>query len=272
MNRTEQRDPATRHIDTATTAEMVALLQAANLQAAQAVGAVLPQIAAVIDAAAPRMAAGGRLIYVGCGSSGRLGVLDASECPPTYGVDPGLVVGLVAGGDAALRRAVEGAEDDAARGAADLAALAPGAQDTVVGLSAAGGAGYVLGALRQAQRCGCLTVGVTANRGSALEQLAQLAICPDTGPEPITGSTRMKAGTAQKMVLNMLSTALMVRQGHVVENLMVNLRPTNQKLRGRCVYITCQLTGLDEAAATAALEAADWDIRAAVRAAKTTGR
>ncbi len=268
MLKTEQRDPATRHIDTASTAELVALLQRANEQAAVAVGQVGGEVAAVIDAAAARMTKGGRLFYVGCGTSGRLGVLDASECPPTYGTDPSLVQGIIAGGDRALRCAVEGAEDDAGRGAADLAACAPTPLDTVVGLSAAGGARYVLGALEKAGQAGCLTVAVTCNRGSALDAMADLSICPDTGPEPITGSTRMKAGTAQKMILNMISTGVMVRLGKVMENLMVNVRPTNEKLRRRCVSIVQQLTGKDAPAATAALEAAGWDIRAAVKAAE----
>ena len=264
MWKTEQRDPATRHIDTAPTAEMVALLQRANEQAAAAVGAVSAEIAAAIDAVAGRMVQGGRLFYVGCGTSGRLGVLDASECPPTFGVAPSLVQGLIAGGDRALRCAVEGAEDDAAAGAADLAACQPNRLDTVVGLSAAGGARYVLGALRQAGQAGCLTVAVTCNRDSALAGLAQLAICPDTGAEPITGSTRMKAGTAQKMILNMLSTGVMIRLGKVMENLMVNVQPTNEKLRGRCIRIVQELAPCTAQQAQEALLKANWDIRRAV--------
>lgn len=265
MLKTELRNPATTHIDTASTFEMVQLLQAANEQAACAVGAVTPQISAVIEAAAERMLKGGRLFYVGCGTSGRLGVLDASECPPTYGTDPALVVGLIAGGEKALRSAVEGAEDDDRQGKADLEPFALAPQDTIVGLSAAGGAGYVLGALRYAQSCGCLTVAVTCNEGSALDTLAQLSICPDTGAEPITGSTRMKAGTAQKMILNMISTGVMIRLGNVCENLMINLRPTNEKLKARCIRIAQELTGLDAAAAQQALQAAEWNLRAVVR-------
>ena len=263
--KTEQRDPATTHIDTASTAEMVALLQTANEAAVRAVDAVQPQIAAVIDAVAERMAGGGRLFYVGCGTSGRLGVLDASECPPTYGVPPELVVGVIAGGDRALRRSSENAEDSAAQGAADLLAYHLTAQDSVIGLSAAGGAEYVLSALRTAAQAGCFTAGITCNRGTALEKQVQMCICPDTGPEPITGSTRMKAGTAQKMILNMISTGVMVRLGHVVENLMVNVRPTNDKLRRRCVRITQELTGLSEQEAVMLLEKNGWTIRDAVR-------
>ena len=265
MLKTEMRDPATTHIDKVSTAEMVDMLQAANEAAAAAVGEVRHEIAAVIDAAASRMAQGGRLFYIGCGTSGRLGVLDASECPPTYGIDHGVVIGIIAGGDGALRKASEGAEDDAVHGEADLAAYAPTALDTVVGLSVAGGAQYVLGALKKAKECGCLTVGVTCNRGSLLDMQADLSVCPDTGAEPITGSTRMKAGTAQKMILNMISTGVMVRQGKVMENLMVNVRPTNIKLKDRCVRIVRELTGAEDAAITAAMDACDWDIRAAVR-------
>ncbi len=268
MLKTEQRDPATMHIDTVSTAEMVALLQRANEQAAAAVGAVSHEVAAVIDAVAPRMAAGGRLFYIGCGTSGRLGVLDASECPPTYGVDPGLVVGIIAGGDSALRRPSEGAEDDAAAGTVDLAAHSPGANDTVIGLSAAGGARYVLGALEYAKGCGCLTVGISCNRGSALDTYADLCICPDTGAEPVTGSTRMKAGTAQKMILNMISTGVMIRLGKVMENLMVCVRPSNVKLRARCIRILRELTGQEEDTAVAALEANGWDIRSAAEKTK----
>lgn len=268
MLKTEMRDPATTHIDTVSTVEMVDMLQTANEAAAAAVGEVRHEIAAVIDAVAPRMAVGGRLFYIGCGTSGRLGVLDASECPPTYGIAHGVVVGIIAGGDGALRKASEGAEDDAAHGEADLAAYEPNAQDTVIGLSVAGGAQYVLGAMKKAKACGCLTVGITCNRGSLLDTQTDLSICPDTGAEPITGSTRMKAGTAQKMILNMISTGVMVRQGKVMENLMVNVRPTNIKLKDRCIRIVRELTGADDAAITAAMDACNWDIRTAVQTLK----
>ncbi len=268
MLKTEMRDPNTMHIDTVSTEEMVNMLQAANEAAAAAVGEVRGEIVAVIDAAAERMRRGGRLFYVGCGTSGRLGVLDASECPPTYGTDPGMVVGVIAGGDGALRKASEGAEDDPERGAADISAYDLTSADTVVGLSVAGGAHYVLSALKAAQEKGCLTVGVTCNRGSALDTAAQLSICPDTGAEPITGSTRMKAGTAQKMILNMISTGVMVRLGKVMENLMVNVRPTNIKLRERCVRIVHDLTGAGEEEIIAAMENCSWDIRSAVNVLK----
>lgn len=264
MLKTEMRDPATKNIDIVSTAEMVEMLQQANMAAAAAVGAVKEQIAAVIDAVAQRMAQGGRLFYIGCGTSGRLGVLDASECPPTYGIDHGIVVGIIAGGDSALRKASEGAEDDPKRGAEDLTAYNPTPLDTVVGLSVAGGARYVLSAMETAKAHGCLTVGITCNAGSALDEAADLSICPDTGAEPITGSTRMKAGTAQKMILNMISTGVMVRQGKVMENLMVNVRPTNIKLKERCIRIVRELTGADDDAITAAMDAAEWDIRTAV--------
>ena len=265
MLKTEMRDPATTHIDTVSTAEMVDMLQTANEAAAAAVGEVRHEIAAVIDAAAARMAQGGRLFYIGCGTSGRLGVLDASECPPTYGVSQDVVVGIIAGGDGALRKAGESAEDNAEQGAADLAAYTPTALDTVVGLSVAGGAQYVLSAIQKAKACGCLTVAITCNRGSALDTVAELSICPDTGAEPITGSTRMKAGTAQKMILNMISTGVMVRLGKVMENLMVNVRPTNIKLKDRCIRIVRELTGAQEQAIIHALDESEWDIRTAVQ-------
>ena len=265
MLKTEMRDPATKNIDTVSTAEMVSMLQNANAAAAAAVGEVQTKIAAVIDAVAPRMAQGGRLFYIGCGTSGRLGVLDASECPPTYGVKDDVVIGIIAGGDGALRKAGEGAEDDPERGAADLAAYMPTSLDTVVGLSVAGGARYVLSAMEKAKECGCLTVGITCNAGSALDTVTELSICPDTGAEPITGSTRMKAGTAQKMILNMISTGVMVRLGKVMETLMVNVRPTNIKLKNRCIRIVRELTGAQEDAIVAAMDASDWDIRTAVK-------
>lgn len=264
MLKTEMRNPHTTHIDRMSTAEMMAVMQEENLHAAQAVGAVTPAIGAAVDAIVPRMQAGGRLFYVGCGTSGRLGVLDAAECPPTYGVPHGLVVGIIAGGDGALRAAAEGAEDSAADGRADLAAYAPNEKDSVVGISAAGGAAYVLEALALAREVGAFTVGVTSNADSSLARAAHVTIAPDTGAEVVTGSTRMKAGTAQKLILNMLSTAVMIRLGHVYENLMINLRPTNVKLRRRMIGIVQELRGVDGAAAERLLEQNGWSIRKAV--------
>ena len=204
MLQTEQRNPNTMHIDKMETAEMLAVIQQENLNAVHAVGAVQAEIAAVVDAVTSRMEKGGRLFYVGCGTSGRLGVLDASECPPTYGVSRDLVIGIIAGGDGALRNAVEGAEDSAEFGYADLEKFNLRDTDSVIGISAAGGAGYVLGAFKLAEERGALTIAITSNAVCPLVDRANLAICPDTGAEVVTGSTRMKAGTAQKLILNMI--------------------------------------------------------------------
>ena len=265
MLKTEMRNPHTQHIDRMSPEEMVQVMQQENLRAAAAVGEVLPAIAAAIGQIGARMQQGGRLIYVGCGTSGRLGVLDASEVPPTFGAAPEQVVGVIAGGDGALRRAVESVEDDAAAGVRDLEALQLSAADTVVGISVAGGAAYVVASLEYAKQQGALTVGITSNAGSPVSTLADIAIDPDTGAEVITGSTRMKAGTAHKMILNMLSTGAMIRTGKVYENLMVHIRPVNRKLRQRMIRIVCTITGRDEALSEQALEQTDWDIPAAVQ-------
>lgn len=266
MLKTEQRNPNTTHIDRMSTAEMVRVMQNENLNAARAIESELDSIGAAIDAISERMLAGGRLFYVGCGTSGRLGVLDASECPPTYGVSPDLVIGIIAGGDGALRRAVENAEDSAESGRADLAVYGIGPMDSVIGISAAGGAGYVLGALRHAKAEGALTVALTCNAGCPLEEISAIAIHPDTGAEVITGSTRMKAGTAHKMILNMISTAVMVRQGYVYENMMINLRPTNVKLRDRMIRIVRSITGASQGEAERLLEKNGFVISRAVEA------
>ena len=264
MNKTEQRNPNTTHIDKMSTFDMLSAIQTENENAVKAVGDVIPAITEAIDRIYPRMKNGGRLIYMGCGTSGRLGVIDASECPPTFGVPHDVVVGIIAGGDGALRRAVENAEDSKEAGIRDVSALNLTENDTVVGISAAGGAAYVLGALEYAKGIGALTIGISSNPGSPIDKLADVAISPDTGAEAITGSTRMKAGTAQKLILNMLSTSLMVKLGHVYENLMINLRPTNIKLRERMIRITSDILGCDMKVAEERLEAAEWSIRRAV--------
>lgn len=265
MLKTEMRNGETTHIDRMTPAEMVAVMQKENLHAAQAVGQVLEPIAEAIDRISARMQQGGRLLYVGCGTSGRLGVLDASEIPPTFGVSPEVVVGIIAGGDGALRRAAENIEDDGAAGRRDVQAQQLCEKDTVVGISVAGGAAYVMGALQYAREVGALTVGITSNAGSPVSAAADIAIDPDTGAEVITGSTRMKAGTAHKMILNMLSTGVMIRTGKVYENLMVNIRPVNRKLRQRMIRIVSEITGREEAASEQLLEEAHWDIPKAVQ-------
>lgn len=257
---TELRNPRTMHIDRMDTLEMLRCIHAEDLQAVEAVGAVLPQIAPVIDRIAAGMAQGGRLIYTGCGTSGRLGVLDASECPPTYGVEPGLVIGVIAGGDRALRSAIEGAEDSRPAGRAALEPLELQPQDVVVGLSAAGGAAFVLGCVEYARERGCATVAITCNPDTPLQAACDYAIVPLTGPEAVTGSTRMKAGTAQKLILNMLSTCAMIRTGRVKENLMINVRPTNVKLHARAIRILRQLHGCTEEQAEQALAQAQKDV------------
>lgn len=257
---TELRNPRTMHIDRMDTLDMLRCIHAEDLQAVEAVGAVLPQIAPVIDRIAAGMAQGGRLIYTGCGTSGRLGVLDASECPPTYGVEPGLVIGVIAGGDHALRNAIEGAEDSRPAGRAALEPLELREQDVVVGLSAAGGAAFVLGGVEYARERGCATVAITCNPDTPLQAACDYAIVPLTGPEAVTGSTRMKAGTAQKLILNMLSTCAMIRTGRVKENLMINVRPTNVKLHARAIRILRQLHDCTEEQAEQALVQAQNDV------------
>ena len=228
------------HIDTVSTLEMVRLMNAEDAKVAAAVEAELPAIAEAIDRIAARMQTGGRLIYIGAGTSGRLGVLDASECPPTFNAAPGQVVGLIAGGAVALTTAVEGAEDDREAGARDIAALDVGAQDSVVGIAASGGTPYVLGGLAEARRHGALTVSLACNRPAPVHELADVVIAPIVGPEVIAGSTRLKAGTAQKMVLNMLSTGVMIRLGKTYGNLMVDVQATNAKLRQRARRIVAE--------------------------------
>lgn len=243
MLKTEMRNDRSTHIAEMSSADMVALMQEENLNAVHAIDRELPAIAQAIDAISARMQHGGRLFYIGCGTSGRLGVLDASECPPTFGVAPELVVGVIAGGDGALRRAVEGAEDDDAAGRRDLGAHTLTERDSVVGISVAGGAAYVRGAMALARETGALTVSLTCNEDTPIEHLADIAIHPDTGAEIVTGSTRLKAGSAHKMILNMISTGVMIRLGHVYENLMINLRPSNVKLRARMIRIVSDITG-----------------------------
>lgn len=257
---TELRNPRTMHIDKLETLEMLRCINDEDHMAVNAVEAVLPQIAPVVERIVSGMKQGGRLIYTGCGTSGRLGVLDASECPPTYGVEPGLVVGVIAGGDHALRNAIEGAEDSREAGKSAMEPLALKAQDVVVGLSAAGGAAFVLGCIEYAKAQGCATVAITCNPDTPLEALCEYAIVPLTGPEAVTGSTRMKAGTAQKLILNMLSTCAMIQTGRVKENLMINVRPTNIKLQARAVRILRQLHDCTEEQAKMALEQAENDV------------
>lgn len=224
----------------------------------------LPEIATAIEAIAARLKRGGRLIYTGAGTSGRLGVLDASECPPTFSVPPGLVVGLIAGGDQALRQSVEAVEDKPEQGKADLQAIDLHADDCVVGLTASGRTPYVLGGLDYARSIRALAVGVACNRPAAISEHAEISILASVGPEALSGSTRLKSGTAQKMILNMLSTGVMVRLGKTYGNLMVDLRPTNTKLRQRALSLLCQVTKIDEGTAASLLESCDWEVKTAI--------
>jgi len=248
----------------------VGLMHVEDRRAVRAVRAVLPEVAKAVDAIAERMTRGGRLIYVGAGTSGRLGVLDASECPPTFGVDPERVIGVIAGGDVALRNAVEGAEDRAEDGAQAMADLKVGVLDTVVGITASGRTPYVVGALKEARQRGALTVGVVCNLPAPVADLADMVIAPLVGPEVIAGSTRLKAGTAQKLVLNMLSTATMVRLGKVYDNLMVDVQQDNEKLRERARRIVMAATGLDAEPATSLLQQSGGDIKVAIVSALTS--
>lgn len=268
MLKTEERNAKTTHIDKMSTSEMLAVMQEENLNAVKAVDLAKNSITKAVDEISIRMAKGGRLFYVGCGTSGRLGVLDASECPPTFGVPNDLVVGIIAGGDKALRNAIEGAEDNALAGEKDLSLYNLTKNDSVVGISVAGGAEYVLGAIDYAKTCGALTIGISSNEDSKLLALSDVSIFTDTGAEVITGSSRMKAGTAHKMILNMISTAVMIKQGYVYENLMINLQPTNKKLRQRMVRITATITKTDEETALQLLEENGFNIRSAVTAYK----
>ena len=265
MLNTEMRNSRTMHLDEMTPLQIAQAMNYENMRSVEAVEAVLPQVALAIETITESFARGGRLFYLGCGTSGRLAVVDAAECPPTFGADPGQVVGIIAGGAKTMTAASEGQEDDPEGGIAELKLRALSPKDVVVGLSAAGGAAYVNNAISYANALGCVTVGISCNPGSKLEQLSRIPITPDTGAEALTGSTRLKAGNAQKMILNMLSTGAMVRSGHVYENLMINLKPTNIKLRGRVIRILQDITGLDEPAALALLDKGNWVIRDALR-------
>jgi N-acetylmuramic acid 6-phosphate etherase len=246
---TEARNPNSEAVDRLTTKELVALMNDEDAKAVEAVRAEADAIALAVEWAADRFGRGGRLIYVGAGTSGRLGVLDASECPPTFSVPPSMVVGLIAGGPTALTRAIEGAEDDPLQGAADLRALGVKPVDLVVGIATSGRTPYVLGAIEEAKAVGAATVGIACNRPSLLGTRVDLEIALLVGPEVITGSTRLKAGTATKLVLNMITTGAMVRIGKTFGNQMVDLQPTNEKLRIRTRRILREIAGHDDAQA-----------------------
>jgi N-acetylmuramic acid 6-phosphate etherase len=234
---TEQINPFSAHIDSLPTADVLAIINQEDQKVAGAVAVEIPHIAEAVDRIVDRMRAGGRLFYVGAGTSGRLGVLDAAECPPTFHVEQDLVQGIMAGGEAALARATEASEDDPEMGRRDLADRGFTAKDALAGIAASGRTPYVLGCVQAANQLGALTIGISCTPDSPLSRLARVAITPLTGPEVIAGSTRMKAGTATKLALNMISTAVMIRLGYVYGNLMVNVQPRNSKLRDRATRI-----------------------------------
>jgi N-acetylmuramic acid 6-phosphate etherase len=261
---TEQVNPKTKEIDRLSALEIVTLMNEEDRTVAEAVSLVLEEVARAVNLIVKRLDAGGRLIYVGTGTSGRLGVLDASECPPTFGVSPDLVRGVIAGGMDALHRSVEAAEDDPAQAALDLDALDLGPLDAVVGISASGNTPYTVGAIEHAKNGGAVTVAITCNPESGMAAVAEVSIAPVVGPEVIAGSSRLKAGTAQKMVLNMISTATMIRLGLVYSNLMSNLKAANDKLRRRAVAILSEETGITLEQAEYAFKAAKEDLRLAL--------
>jgi N-acetylmuramic acid 6-phosphate etherase len=265
---TEQRNPASERIDAVSTAELLAIINREDQKVAHAVEREIPNIAAALDAIAERYQRGGRLFYVGAGTSGRLGVLDAAECPPTFGVAPDRVQGVIAGGEAAVVRATEASEDHPEAGEADLKQRGLTAVDALVGITASGRTPYVLGAVDYARSLGALTVGLTTNPDSELSRRVEIAITPVVGPEVVTGSTRLKSGTAQKLVLNMLSTGLMVKMGYVLGNLMVNVQLKNEKLLDRARRIVVEVSGCSSDEALQALSDSGRNVRLAIVMAK----
>jgi N-acetylmuramic acid 6-phosphate etherase len=261
---TEQANPNTADLDELPLEEALLRLNEEDAQVPAAVRAVIPAIAQAVELAERAMRAGGRLIYVGAGTSGRLGCLDASEIPPTYGMEWDRVLGVIAGGDTALRRSIEGAEDNPADGAEKMAELGVGPNDVVCGIAASGRTPYVVGALEEAQRRGAATIGVVTNHPCEMERVVDVLIAPVVGPEPVSGSTRMKSGTAQKLVLNMISTMAMVRIGKTYGNLMVDLRATNEKLVRRAIRLIRLVTEADEAEAKRLFDASGGDTKLAI--------
>jgi N-acetylmuramic acid 6-phosphate etherase len=266
---TEEANPKTKDIDRRSTLEIVILINEEDKTVAEAVSRVLDRVAEAVELIVERLRSGGRLIYVGTGTSGRLGVLDASECPPTFGVPADIVRGIIAGGYDALHRAVEAAEDDPEQAARDLQSFNVSSRDVVVGISASGNTPYTLGAVEFAKTIGAGAIAVTCNPDSQMAAAVDVSIAVAVGPEAIAGSSRMKAGTAQKMILNMLSTASMIKLGLVYSNLMSNLRATNEKLRRRACAILCEQTGLSAEEAARIFENAGADLRVALLMARS---
>ncbi len=260
----ETRNQDSMDLDSLSSLEMAILFNREDRKVPQAIASQLPAIARAIDAASDALKAGGRIIYIGAGTSGRLGVLDAAECPPTFSVPASRVIGLIAGGPGALLQAVEGAEDSLTLAEEDLRAASLGTHDIVIGLAASGRTPYVIGGLQFARRSGCVTVAISCNPASPIAEEAQIAISPVVGPEVLTGSTRMKSGTAQKLILNMISTGAMVKLGKVYQNLMVDVKATNVKLVDRACRIVSDATGAHLIEARAALEQTSFEVKPAI--------
>lgn len=266
---TEQANPASAEIDCLSTEEALRIINAEDQKVAEAVGCEIPQIARAVDAIAAALQQGGKLFYIGAGTSGRLGVLDASECPPTFSVPPDVVQGIIAGGERALSRATETTEDDPAIGVRDLTEKGFTKRDVLVGIAASGRTPYVMGAVAEARRLGAVTIGISCTPDSDLARAVDIAITPLPGPEVVCGSTRMKAGTAQKLVLNMLTTGAFIRLGYVYGNLMVNVQPKNKKLVDRARRIIAQASGVSYDRAAELLETGGHSVRTAILMAKT---
>lgn len=264
MLKTETRNENTYNIDKMSTYEMLKVINDENAVVTKAVDVALPQISMVCDTVADAIKNGGRVFYIGSGTSGRLGVCDAAECPPTFGVPYDLFNGIIAGGEKCMFKAAENAEDNPEAGIEDLKSRNFCNKDVLIGISASGSAAYVISAVSYAKSIGAKTASITNNPDTQLGEVADIDICADTGPEVITGSTRMKAGTAQKIILNMISTASMVKCGCVYENMMINLRPTNKKLRRRMIGIVTEIIGCSAEKAEELLEENEWSIRKAV--------
>lgn len=260
----EERNPETLDIDTLNSIELVTKINEQDKLVPLAIEKVLPQIATAVDVISSAFTNGGRLIYVGAGTSGRLGILDASECPPTFGVDESMVVGLIAGGHEAIHRSQEGAEDSPQLGQQDLLNQALTDRDVVVGIAASGRTPYVIGALEYANAIGAKTIALSCNPESSIAQYTNIAISPVVGPEVLTGSTRMKSGTAQKLVLNMLTTASMIRIGKSYQNLMVDVQATNDKLKARAIRIVMQATECSHEEATSVLQLSEFNVKKAI--------
>ncbi|MBG9586682.1 N-acetylmuramic acid 6-phosphate etherase [Cytobacillus firmus] len=261
---TEQRNPKTMEIDLMTTEEIITIINQEDTIVPNAIAREIPHIVKVVDEITESFKKGGRLIYVGAGTSGRLGIIDASECPPTYGTDPEMVVGIIAGGKEAMTEAVEGAEDDSEQGRQDVADIQLSDKDVLVGIAASGRTPYTIGALQYGNEVGAVTVSVACTKDSEMGKISKYTIAPITGPEVVTGSTRMKAGTAQKLVLNMLTTASMIKLGKVYGNLMVDVQMTNEKLFKRAENIVKMATGASDEEARAALNEQNYHTKAAI--------